>query len=129
MEERGYHWGRLAGTSAGSIVAALLASGYTSIEIKELISSIDYTQLLGQTWLNRLPLINKALPIIVSSGIYSNHILEQLIASWLEKKVFILLETFLKANCQSLHLTSVIEKWLYFQMIYIIMDYLAIPFR
>lgn len=86
MEDQGYSWGRLAGTSAGSIVAALLASGYTSIEIMELISSIDYTQLLGQTWLNRLPLINKALPIIVSSGIYSNHILEQLIASWLEKK-------------------------------------------
>ena len=32
-EERGYQWVNVAGTSAGAIVAALLAAGYSAAEI------------------------------------------------------------------------------------------------
>jgi NTE family protein len=34
-EERDYQWVNIAGTSAGAIVAALLAAGYSSAEIKD----------------------------------------------------------------------------------------------
>ncbi|MBB6020244.1 NTE family protein [Paenibacillus sp. JGP012] len=86
MEAKGYTWNKLAGTSAGAIVAALLASGYNSAEIRNLMSSLDYTKLLGRTGMNKLPLFNKTLPLIFDSGIYSNHILEQVIHDWLKRK-------------------------------------------
>ena len=33
-EEKGYRWANLAGTSAGAIVASLLAAGYTGAEFR-----------------------------------------------------------------------------------------------
>lgn len=86
MEAKGYTWKRLAGTSAGSIVASLLACDYTSAEIKQLMSSLDYMNLLGRTGVNSLPLLGKALPLVISSGLYSNHILEQVMYDWLKRK-------------------------------------------
>ncbi|WP_416367218.1 patatin-like phospholipase family protein [Paenibacillus sanfengchensis] len=86
MESQGYNWKRLAGTSAGSIVAALLACGYHSSEIKKLMSSLDYNQLLGRSWMNRLPFFNKTVPLITKSGVYSNHVLEGVMEKWLEDK-------------------------------------------
>jgi NTE family protein len=38
MEERGYRWMNLAGTSAGAIVASLLAAGYTGPELAGILS-------------------------------------------------------------------------------------------
>ncbi|ETT47845.1 MULTISPECIES: patatin-like phospholipase family protein [Paenibacillus] len=86
MEARGYTWNKIAGTSAGAIVATLLACGYNSAEIRNLMSSLDYTKLLGRTGISRLPLFNKTLPFIFDSGIYSNHILEQVMTDWLKRK-------------------------------------------
>lgn len=86
MECKGYSWNKLAGTSAGAIVAALLAAGYNSAEIKELMHSLDYVQLLGKTRMNSVPLLNKALPLILNSGIYSNHVLETVMSDWLKRR-------------------------------------------
>ncbi|WP_404926752.1 patatin-like phospholipase family protein [Paenibacillus polymyxa] len=55
MEAKGYTWKKLLGTSAGAIVAALLACGYNSAEIRKLMSSLDYMKLLGRTGMNSLP--------------------------------------------------------------------------
>lgn len=86
MESKGYVWKRLAGTSAGSIVAALLACGYRSSEIKALMNSLDYNQLLGRSWMNQLPILNKTVLLMMKSGIYSNHVLERIVEKWLENK-------------------------------------------
>ena len=40
IEENGYGWGNLAGTSAGAIVASLLAAGYSAAEMKELVAGV-----------------------------------------------------------------------------------------
>ena len=40
-EERGYQFENLAGTSAGAIVAALIAAGYKSDKLKEIIENLD----------------------------------------------------------------------------------------
>lgn len=49
-EEEGYkHWQRVAGTSAGAIVASLLATGYDSHQIKEIMMEMDYSDLLNYT--------------------------------------------------------------------------------
>lgn len=46
IERRGLRFVRLAGTSAGSIVAALIAAGYTSKEIYQLVSDVNMELML-----------------------------------------------------------------------------------
>lgn len=41
VEENGYTWDNLAGTSTGAIVASLLAAGYTAAELKDIIGSVS----------------------------------------------------------------------------------------
>ena len=55
LEARGYRYVNLAGTSAGAIVAALTAAGYSAEELREIMTSLDYTRFLdsGPYWLPR----------------------------------------------------------------------------
>ena len=41
VEEKGFRFKRVAGTSAGSIIAALLAAGYTSREMEQLVDELN----------------------------------------------------------------------------------------
>jgi NTE family protein len=43
-EARGYRWQHCAGTSAGALVAALLAAGYTAQELRSLLGTIDFAR-------------------------------------------------------------------------------------
>ncbi|WP_261378264.1 patatin-like phospholipase family protein [Paenibacillus agilis] len=86
IEAAGYMWRHIAGTSAGSIFAALLASGYTSNELKDLMYGLDYTSLLGRNWLHHIPIAGQAIPMLLYSGIYSNTVLEQYMTTWLHQK-------------------------------------------
>lgn len=46
LEERGYRFQRVAGTSAGAILACFIAAGYTSKEIKQMLEETDFQALL-----------------------------------------------------------------------------------
>lgn len=46
IEEKGYKFKRVAGTSAGAILACFIAAGFTSKEIEELLSELDTLTLL-----------------------------------------------------------------------------------
>lgn len=46
IEEKGYQFKRVAGTSAGAILACFIAAGFTSKEIEELLSELDTLTLL-----------------------------------------------------------------------------------
>ncbi|MCD8502263.1 MAG: patatin-like phospholipase family protein [Bacillaceae bacterium] len=46
MEEKNYKFRRLAGTSAGAIFAALTKAGYSSQELKEELTSVDFERFL-----------------------------------------------------------------------------------
>ncbi|CAM4397838.1 patatin-like phospholipase family protein [Paenibacillus alkaliterrae] len=86
MEAKGYEWERLAGTSAGAVVAALLACGYSSRELVHIMKTLDYSRLLGRTWVHYLPIVGKALPLLFKSGIYLNTPLEDKLTYWLKRK-------------------------------------------
>ena len=43
-EDLGYRWDHVAGTSAGAIVAALIAAGYSAAELYQIMTEIDYKQ-------------------------------------------------------------------------------------
>ncbi|MFB5660773.1 patatin-like phospholipase family protein [Alteribacillus sp. HJP-4] len=86
MEEENVQWERLAGTSVGAVIAALLAGGYTSVEIKEAMRNFDYAKLRGETFLNRIPLIGNLAELIFHFGIYKNDYLKDWIDSLLHAK-------------------------------------------
>ena len=50
VEEKGIRFNGVAGTSAGSIVAALYAAGYTAQELKRILTEMDFSQLLDPSW-------------------------------------------------------------------------------
>ncbi|MFZ7945919.1 MULTISPECIES: patatin-like phospholipase family protein [Bacillaceae] len=86
MEEENVQWQRLAGTSAGAVIAALLASGYKSNEIRDRMSEINFLKLRGKTNLNRIPLVGILLELMIHLGMYKNDYLETWVDSLLAKK-------------------------------------------
>lgn len=86
VEEQGYEWNNLAGTSAGSIVAALLASGYVGNELFDIMNDLDYKRFLGDNWLDNIPVIGKGLELGLEFGIHDNNYLEEWMENQLGKK-------------------------------------------
>lgn len=86
MEEADVEWERLAGTSAGAVIAALVASGYKSYEIRDLLNKFNFSKFRGKTILNRIPVIGHLLELIVHLGIYKNNYLETWMDSLLLEK-------------------------------------------
>jgi len=54
-EDMGYEFCNVAGTSAGAIVAALVAAGYRASELRDIIRSLDYTQFKDEGLLDNIP--------------------------------------------------------------------------
>lgn len=81
MERAGFRFADLAGSSAGAIVAALLAAGYSSRELKTEMESLDYLKLKGKDWIDYFGTAGKALSILLRLGIYHTDYLEQ----WMEE--------------------------------------------
>lgn len=81
--EAGFHFRRIAGTSAGALVGALLAAGYTSPEIRQLLMTIDYTRFRDPTLLSHFGPPGKALSVVFHKGVYKGRYLYK----WLEEKL------------------------------------------
>ena len=85
-EERGYQWINVAGTSAGAIVAALLAAGYSAVELKEILEELDYNRFKDTSLLDRVPLVGPVASVIFEKGIYEGKFIENWIRELLRKK-------------------------------------------
>ena len=57
FEEAGFQWQKLAGTSAGAIIATLVAVGCTAIELKEVMDQIDFRKFKNTNVMGRMPLL------------------------------------------------------------------------
>ena len=86
MEENGYTWEKVAGTSAGSIVAALLSAGYNSYEMKEIFEELDYLYLLYNKGIGRLPYVGPVAELLLHEGLYRADRIELFIDELLRKK-------------------------------------------
>lgn len=86
LERRGFSFADLAGSSAGAIVAALLAGGYTGEELRKEMESLDYMKLKGRDILDYLGTFGKALSILMHFGIYNTDYLEQWMWELLDRK-------------------------------------------
>lgn len=86
-EEKGYEFVYLAGTSAGAIVAALKAAGYTALEMKKILMETDFTTFLDPTLLARLPgFVGMGLSIFFHLGIYRGQAFEDWLRNLLARK-------------------------------------------
>jgi len=86
LEERGLILERVAGTSAGSLFAALVAAGFTSEEMKKEILPMDFTLLLDKKK-NPFPFkFLHWLPIYWRLGLYKGELLEEWVEQLLLKK-------------------------------------------
>ena len=70
LDERGYKPQNVAGTSAGAITAALIAAGYSSAELKEIIFGLDYRRFEDKSWEDHIPVLGTPLSILIEEGIY-----------------------------------------------------------
>ncbi|AOZ91476.1 patatin-like phospholipase family protein [Paenibacillus crassostreae] len=77
---------KLAGTSSGAIVASLLAAGYTSKEMKEIIQQMPFSSFLTRSPVFNTKYIGPPLRVMLKKGLYSGEALEQWIRRILMKK-------------------------------------------
>lgn len=76
LEEQGYTFENIAGTSAGAIVASLLAVGYTAKELKDILFNLDYKAFNDKNLLQSIPLIGQPISLLINKGIYVGEYVE-----------------------------------------------------
>ncbi|BAU27407.1 NTE family protein [Aneurinibacillus soli] len=81
FERCGYTFCRVAGTSAGSIIASLIAAGYRAPELAKLMQSFDYRALQQKQGLARIPVVGTWLNLCVKKGMYSADYLQ----NWMQE--------------------------------------------
>jgi NTE family protein len=84
LEEHGYKFHRVAGTSAGAIVGALLAAGMSSDRLAELMREVDYQRFEDKGFLDHLGVVGKGLSVLFQKGIYEGEYLRSWLAAQLE---------------------------------------------
>lgn len=83
LEERGYEPQSVAGSSAGSLLAALLGAGYTAAELREIFLNFDFTSVQDTSWEDRIPLIGTPLSLLKDQGVYEGKALLKYVRSLL----------------------------------------------
>src|SRR5579859_2260010 len=86
IEEAGYEFVHLAGTSAGAIVATLLAAGYSAAELKEIITQLDLSKLEDPTLFMRVPVVGPLISELLKDGLYKGDVFESQMREWLAAK-------------------------------------------
>src|SRR5439155_22563796 len=77
LEERGYAFHRVAGTSAGAIVGALLASGMDAASLQALMREVDYTKFQDPSFLDHIRPIGEVFTLFLEKGIFKGDYLKQ----------------------------------------------------
>lgn len=86
LQQDGYSFRKLAGSSAGAIVASLLAAGYTTEELYKIMSHLDYKQFKQKDVLDNFGIVGEAANIVKNFGIYSAQHFEKWLAGLLAQK-------------------------------------------
>ena len=86
LEAHGYEPQHVAGTSAGAITAALIAAGYTSAELDEVIFGMNYEQFEDPSWEDHIPGLGHGLSILFNEGVYRGDFFLEWIREHLAKK-------------------------------------------
>jgi NTE family protein len=82
----GVTFDRVAGTSSGSIVAALIAAGYSAEEMKAIIEATPFSSFLHRAPLFNTRVVGPALRLFLFKGLYSGDVLEKWVRDLLGAK-------------------------------------------
>jgi NTE family protein len=83
LEEKGFSFERVAGSSAGSILAAFVVAGYTGEELENLMGEINLEKFLDPQKSFLPSMIIKWLFLYWRLGLYKGQVLEK----WIEEKL------------------------------------------
>lgn len=86
LENHGYSWRKVAGASVGALIAALLSAGYTTKEMRLLLTETNFQRFQDKDKLQSIPLLGKPLSLITQNSLYSGRYLEEWLYLLLEKK-------------------------------------------
>ena len=86
FEDNGYHWKNISGTSAGSIVATLVAVGCSAEEIKKLMLQLDFKKIADKNRFN-IPIFSNFCNLIFKKGIFKGDYLKNWIDEALSNKL------------------------------------------
>jgi NTE family protein len=79
LENAGYTFPRVAGTSAGSIVGALVAAGMRTSRITDIMTTLDYRRFADRSLLDRVPVGGPLLSLLLDDGVFEgDHLREWL---------------------------------------------------
>jgi NTE family protein len=85
LEQSGFTHKSVAGTSAGAITAALVAAGYSSAELDDIVLKLPFASFKDEDFMDKLP-GGKAVSILTHLGIYEGAVFEDWITGLLRKK-------------------------------------------
>ncbi len=79
LEDAGYSFARVAGTSAGSIVGALVAAGMPASRITQIMTTVDYRGFTDRSLLDRVPVAGPLMSLLTENGVFEgDHLREWL---------------------------------------------------
>ncbi len=83
LEDHGLTVARVAGSSAGAIVGALVAAGMPSARLREAMEALDFKRICDETDLDKIPLLGRGLSVLFEHGVYEGDYFRDLIADHL----------------------------------------------
>ncbi|WDC83538.1 patatin-like phospholipase family protein [Caloramator sp. mosi_1] len=98
LEERGYKFNKVAGTSAGAIISSLIAAGYSADELKQILFNFDFINFQDKDAVQSLPFIGSILGLVVSKAIFSGDAFENWLKELLVKKGKVKFKNFINNN-------------------------------
>src|SRR5205085_7217391 len=84
-EQKGYQWVNIAGTSAGAIVASMLAVGYKATELYDIMKDINYRRFADSLGFGRY-FGKSVFNLIFHGGIHSGNYVEDFVREKLRAK-------------------------------------------
>ena len=100
IEENGYTFENVAGTSAGAIVASLVAAGYKAPELKQILEQQDFRQFMDKDWEDKIPVVGSLISVIHEKGIYEGNFFETWIRDLLAKKGILTFKDLIIEECK-----------------------------
>jgi len=85
LERAGFRFPRVAGTSAGSIVGALLAAGMSTGRMLEVMAKLDWSRFRDKSGRDRIPVLGPGLSLWLENGIYEGAYLMEWLGEQLEQ--------------------------------------------
>ena len=87
LEKRGYQPVNMAGASAGAIVAALVAAGYSAEELRGIMMDIPFDKFTDEAWEDRIWLLARPLSLLKDKGVYEGKYFHDWIKEKLSQKM------------------------------------------